>query len=86
MILHAIELTSVGPFRTTMKLGPFSPGLNLVCAPNESGKSTALRAAARHREVPDASTLGGVAAPSNSTEGGLEISASLATLKFAFSL
>jgi hypothetical protein len=47
MILHAIELTHVGPFRETMRLGPFAPGLNLLCAPNESGKSTAIRAAAR---------------------------------------
>ncbi|MGH7944202.1 MAG: AAA family ATPase [Opitutaceae bacterium] len=47
MILHAIELTHVGPFRATVRLGPFSPGLNLLCAPNEAGKSTSLRAAAR---------------------------------------
>jgi len=47
MILHSIELTYVGPFRETVRLGPFAPGLNLLCAPNESGKSTAIRAAAR---------------------------------------
>lgn len=47
MILHSIELTHVGPFRETVRLGPFVPGLNLLCAPNESGKSTAIRAAAR---------------------------------------
>lgn len=47
MILHAIELTYVGPFRETVRLGPFAPGLNLLCAPNETGKSTAMRATAR---------------------------------------
>jgi exonuclease SbcC len=47
MILHRIELTHVGPFRETVSLGPFSPGLNVLSAPNETGKSTALMAAAR---------------------------------------
>lgn len=47
MILHAIELSYVGPFRETVRLGPFDAGLNLLCAPNETGKSTSLRAAAR---------------------------------------
>ncbi|WP_414660745.1 AAA family ATPase [Horticoccus sp. 23ND18S-11] len=47
MILRAIELTHVGPFRATMRLGPFATGLNVLCAPNETGKSTALRATAR---------------------------------------
>ena len=47
MILHAVELTHVGPFRETVRLGPFAPGLNLLCAPNESGKSIVVRAAAR---------------------------------------
>lgn len=47
MILHAIEMTSVGPFIETVRVGPFAPGLNILAAPNESGKTTALRAAAR---------------------------------------
>ena len=47
MILHALELTYVGRFRDTVRLGPFAPGLNVLAAPNESGKSTAIRAAAR---------------------------------------
>jgi hypothetical protein len=47
VILHAIELSYVGLFRETVRLGPFAAGLNLLCAPNESGKSTSLRAAAR---------------------------------------
>ena len=47
MILHALELTHVGRFRETLRLGPFAPGLNVLAAPNESGKSTALNAAAR---------------------------------------
>jgi len=47
MIFHALELTYVGRFRETVRLGPFTSGLNILAAPNESGKSTALRAAAR---------------------------------------
>lgn len=47
MILHSLELTHVGCFRDTVRLGPFAPGLNVLAAPNESGKSTALHAAAR---------------------------------------
>jgi energy-coupling factor transporter ATP-binding protein EcfA2 len=40
MILHSIKLTYVGRFRSTAQLGPFCPGLNVLSAPNESGKST----------------------------------------------
>ncbi|MCF3649048.1 AAA family ATPase [Synoicihabitans lomoniglobus] len=47
MILHAIELHHVGRFRESVRLGPFAPGLNVLSAPNESGKSTSLHAAAR---------------------------------------
>ena len=47
MILHAIELTHVGRFRETVRLGPLTSGLNVLAAPNESGKSTALHAVAR---------------------------------------
>ncbi|OJU97785.1 MAG: hypothetical protein BGO12_04320 [Verrucomicrobia bacterium 61-8] len=47
MILHSLELTHVGRFRETVRIGPFALGLNILSAPNESGKSTALQAAAR---------------------------------------
>jgi energy-coupling factor transporter ATP-binding protein EcfA2 len=47
VILHSLELTYVGRFRETVRLGPFASGLNVLAAPNESGKSTALHAAAR---------------------------------------
>lgn len=47
MILHSIELQSVGPFSDKVHVGPLLPGLNILAAPNESGKTTALRAAAR---------------------------------------
>ena len=47
MILHAIELNYVGPFRSRVRIGPFTSGLNIFAAPNESGKSTCIRAAAR---------------------------------------
>jgi len=47
VILHSLELTHVGRFRETVRLGPFHQGLNVLAAPNESGKSTTLQAAAR---------------------------------------
>lgn len=47
MILHSLELTHVGRFRDTVRLGPLTQGLNVLSAPNETGKSTALHAAAR---------------------------------------
>jgi exonuclease SbcC len=47
VILHALELSHVGRFRETVRLGPFAPGLNVLAAPNESGKSTSLHAVAR---------------------------------------
>ena len=48
MILHAIELTHVGPFRQhTVRVGPFGGELNVIAAVNESGKSVAMNAAAR---------------------------------------
>lgn len=47
MILHAIELTYVGPFRGSVRIGPFARGLNVLAAPNETGKSTSIRATAR---------------------------------------
>ncbi len=47
MILHAIEFNHVGRFRSPVRIGPFGPGLNILAAPNEAGKSTSIRAAAR---------------------------------------
>jgi hypothetical protein len=47
MILHSVELSHVGRFRETVRIGPFSPGLNILAAPNESGKSTSMQAVAR---------------------------------------
>ncbi len=47
MILETIELKHVGPFRNEVSLGPLKNGINVLAAPNERGKSTLLRAAAR---------------------------------------
>ena len=48
MILHHLEAASVGPFvGTPVTAGPFAPGLNILAAPNETGKTTLLRAAGR---------------------------------------
>ena len=48
MILHQIEAASVGPFvGAPVVAGPFKPGLNILAAPNETGKTTLLRAAGR---------------------------------------
>ncbi len=47
MILHGIEITHTGGFRQPVRVGPFAPGLNVLAAANESGKSTLIRAAVR---------------------------------------
>lgn len=47
MILRQISLTNVGCFPYTVTLGPFGDGLNLVYAPNETGKSTIVTAVGR---------------------------------------
>lgn len=48
MILHQIEAANVGPFvGAPVTAGPFAPGLNILAAPNETGKTTILRAAGR---------------------------------------
>lgn len=47
MILESIQLEHVGPFIRGARVGPFSRGLNILAAGNESGKSTLLRAAIR---------------------------------------
>src|SRR6185437_12510888 len=47
MILESIELKHVGPFRRGASIGPLKSGINVLAAPNERGKSTFMRAAAR---------------------------------------
>ena len=48
MILHRIAATNVGPFvGPSVTAGPFAPGLNILSAPNETGKTTLLKAAGR---------------------------------------
>ena len=47
MIFDSIELYRVGRFNHRIKVGPFAPGLNILAAPNEQGKSTLLKAATR---------------------------------------
>ena len=48
MILHRVEATNVGPFTGAPAVaGPFAPGLNVLSAPNETGKTTLLKAAGR---------------------------------------
>ena len=48
MILHRIEAANTGPFLgNPVVAGPFAPGLNVLSAPNETGKTTLLRAAGR---------------------------------------
>ncbi|MEM9030641.1 MAG: hypothetical protein AAGC70_19950 [Pseudomonadota bacterium] len=44
MHLLSIRLTDVGPFSGDATVAGFSPGLNLLAAPNEAGKSTLFRA------------------------------------------
>jgi len=47
MILESLQLCHAGPIRRGLVLGPFSSGLNILCAPNESGKSTLIKTAIR---------------------------------------
>lgn len=47
MILERVELCRMGRFVARVQAGPFGPGLNILAAPNEHGKSTLVRAAAR---------------------------------------
>ena len=47
MILHHVHLTHVGPFVRYGEAGRFGPGLNVVAAPNEQGKTTLVHAAIR---------------------------------------
>ena len=48
MILHRIVAANVGPFvGPPVVAGPFTPGLNLLSAPNETGKTTLLKATGR---------------------------------------
>lgn len=44
MQINAIRLAGVGRFRDGVALEGFAPGLNVLAAPNEAGKSTLLRA------------------------------------------
>ena len=47
MKLHSIELANTARFTAPTRVGPFAPGLNILAAPNETGKTTAIKAAAR---------------------------------------
>jgi DNA repair exonuclease SbcCD ATPase subunit len=47
MMLESIELTHVGPFRTTVSIDRLGLGLNVLAAYNEEGKTTFMRAAVR---------------------------------------
>lgn len=55
MELRAIRLKSVGRFRDGVALEGLAPGLNLLAAPNEAGKSTLLRALRAVFEMPHTS-------------------------------
>lgn len=44
MIITGVEVAGVGKFREPMRLTGFGPGVNVLAAPNEAGKSTLYRA------------------------------------------
>jgi DNA repair exonuclease SbcCD ATPase subunit len=44
MIITGIEVSGVGRFIAPTRLTGFAPGLNMLCAPNEAGKSTLFKA------------------------------------------
>ncbi len=47
MILESIQLEHLGPFGNAVAVGPFTRALNVLAAPNESGKTTFVKAATR---------------------------------------
>ncbi len=47
MLIEALEVEAVGPFRDRVSAGPFEKGLNILARPNEWGKSTLLKALSR---------------------------------------
>ncbi|HSP26564.1 MAG TPA: AAA family ATPase, partial [Saliniramus sp.] len=44
MIITGLEVSGVGRFIAPTRLTGFAPGLNMLCAPNEAGKSTLFKA------------------------------------------
>ena len=44
MIITGIEVSGVGRFISPTRLTGFAPGLNMLCAPNEAGKTTLFKA------------------------------------------
>ena len=47
MIIERIELAHVGPFNKMVVIGPLDPGLSVLSANNEAGKSTVVKATTR---------------------------------------
>lgn len=47
MIIHGISLRNVGPFNGSFTVEGFTRGINVLAAPNESGKSSLINAAIR---------------------------------------
>ncbi|MHA3772132.1 AAA family ATPase [Verrucomicrobiota bacterium sgz303538] len=47
MLIEAVEIEGVGPFRERLILGPLDRGLNILAQPNEWGKSTLVKALSR---------------------------------------
>lgn len=47
MIIHSIHLQHLGPFNDSVQIGPAAPGINVLAAVNESGKTTLITAAVR---------------------------------------
>ena len=47
MILRQVKLQGYRCFRNALEVGPFGDGLNMIFAPNETGKSTLVEAIAR---------------------------------------
>src|ERR1700720_2173316 len=44
MILRSIRAEGLGCFADTVAVGPFEPGINIIHAPNGTGKTTLFRA------------------------------------------
>ena len=46
MLLRLLEVEGLGCFANALTAGPFAPGINILHAPNGTGKSTLFRALA----------------------------------------
>lgn len=78
MRIEAIELTDLRRFAGRWRVGPFAPGLNVLAAPNEAGKSSLLAALQAAIFLPHRSTAEAARALRHHDAGPPEVTLALA--------